>query len=275
MIDLSSLFVAFSIGILGGAHCIGMCGGIIGALTMAVSAENYTKRLLMVLSYNVGRVISYVLIAGLFFAVVDSLQQYFALQFMRYVAGILLIMMGLYLANWWRGLLYLEKVGAIAWKYIQPLGQRLLPVSSYPQALLLGVIWGWLPCGLIYSALAYSASATSTIHAMLIMLAFALGTLPAVLASGLFAERLLVIVKNKGLRTLFSLLIIIFGVWTLYLASAHSGHGAHDGMHNSHSSHGSHHHNTHNASMNPSSTSDAPISQESSDHSHHHSHHQW
>jgi len=212
--DISSFFIAFSIGVLGGAHCIGMCGGIMGALTMAIDDAQYQRRFLMVVSYNLGRITSYLLIAGVFYALVSRIEDYFALSIMRTLSGFLLIAMGLYLANWWRGLVYIEKAGSYLWRYIQPLSRSLLPVTSFYQAFLLGILWGWLPCGLIYSALVYSSAAQSTAEAVMIMLAFALGTLPAVMASGLLAERLAALIKYAALRKTFAVCIIVFGIWT-------------------------------------------------------------
>ncbi len=224
-------------GLLGGAHCIGMCGGIIGALTMAVDANDVGRRWLLLLLYNGGRILSYVGIAILFYWLIDSVESYFALSIMRYVAGLLLIAMGLYIANWWRGLVYLEKLGSLLWRFIQPLSKTCIPVKKNHQALLLGMVWGWLPCGLIYSALAYSATASSMSEAALIMLSFALGTLPAVLLSGLLAERLVALVKHNISRTVMAVLMISFGVWTL--ANNHVAHH-HTEHHEEHSS-ASHH----------------------------------
>lgn len=224
MIDPAAFIVAFSIGILGGAHCIGMCGGIMGALTMAVPADSraaMSRRWQLVLTYNLGRILSYLFIAWLFYVIVAGVEHYFAWQFMRIVAGVLLIAMGLYLANWWRGLVYLEKGGAFLWRYLQPLSKKLLPVHSLKQALVLGMLWGWLPCGLIYSALVYSATAPTAIGAISIMLAFALGTLPAVMATGLLAERLSVLIQQNNIRQVFAVLIISFGIWTLWFGVGH------------------------------------------------------
>jgi sulfite exporter TauE/SafE len=225
-VDWASLFVAFSIGLLGGAHCMGMCGGIMGALTMGVADTNYQKRMYFIVLYNVGRISSYLLIAWIFYLFIDRIQIYFSIQFMRFIAGCLLIAMGLYLANWWRGLVYLEKAGAYLWRYVQPFSRSLLPVKSPYQALFLGAVWGWLPCGLIYSALAYAVAADSALQAVITMLAFALGTLPAVMASGLLAERLVTLVKNTSIRQGMAVLIIVFGVWTLVIAQQHRHHTA-------------------------------------------------
>jgi sulfite exporter TauE/SafE len=244
MIDWPTLLAAFSIGILGGAHCIGMCGGIIGALTLSTSVNQYRQRFFIIVMYNLGRISSYLFIAWVFYQLAHAIESYFALQFMRYIAGFLLIAMGLYLADWWRGLVYLERAGSVLWRYVQPFSQRLLPVDSLSKALLLGAVWGWLPCGLIYSALAYSMAADSSLQAVLTMLAFALGTLPAVMASGLLAERMMALVKTAWIRKSFAAFIILFGLWTLQQAVQHAGHhggahGGHDG--GGHEAHEHHH----------------------------------
>ena len=191
---------AFMIGLLGGMHCIGMCGGIMGALSFSVPPEQSARRWRILMSYNLGRVASY----GLIGLVAGALSYQFSgghgLSVLRVVAGLLLIAMGLYLANWWRGLTYLEKIGSLLWVRIQPLGKALMPVKNSGQALLLGGIWGWLPCGLVYTALAYATAQAHPVGAMGVMLAFGLGTLPMVLASGVFAERIKDLLQLNSLR---------------------------------------------------------------------------
>lgn len=224
---------AFALGFLGGAHCIGMCGGIMAALSFAVPDASQSRRFVILLAYNIGRIGSYVMIAAL----AGSLLSYSSghgLSVLRVLAGLLLLAMGLYLGNWWRGLTYLERGGSVLWRYIQPLGKRLMPVKNIPQALLLGAIWGWLPCGLIYSALVFAAAQSASSgggSAALIMLAFGLGTLPAVLASGFFAERIKQWIQNRSIRTLFALSIMLFGGWTIYGTLQHAS--------------GEHHHSSH------------------------------
>jgi MFS family permease len=136
MLELAPLLVsALILGLLGGGHCLGMCGGLMGALTLAIPKEQRSRRFRLLLAYNLGRIFSYAtagLLIGLAgWAVANSP----AALFMRVLAGLLLIAMGLYLAGWWSGLTRIERLGRGLWRYIQPVANRLLPVSSLPRAL--------------------------------------------------------------------------------------------------------------------------------------------
>lgn len=218
---------ALIIGFLGGSHCISMCGGIMAALSFSVPASEPGRRWRILLSYNLGRITSYTLIGVLAGGLGYQLSTGQGLSIMRIIAGGLLIAMGLYLASWWRGLTYLEKAGAVLWRRIQPLGTRLMPVKTPGAAFLLGGVWGWLPCGLVYTALAYALMQASVVGAAGVMLAFGIGTLPAVLASGVFAERIKAIMQKQGLRTLMALFIIGFGLWTIWGTAQHVNHANH------------------------------------------------
>jgi sulfite exporter TauE/SafE len=216
MLELAPLLVsAVILGLLGGGHCLGMCGGLMGALTLAIPPEQRGKRLQLLLAYNLGRVFSYALagfalgLAG--WAVAGSKAE----VLMRTLAALLLIAMGLYLAGWWSGLTRIEALGRGLWKHIQPLTRRFMPVSSVPRALVLGGLWGWLPCGLVYSTLLWASSQGSAVNSALLMLAFGLGTWPVLLATGLAAERMTALLRKRGTRMAGGLLVILFGIWTL------------------------------------------------------------
>ncbi|ROQ19444.1 sulfite exporter TauE/SafE family protein [Marinimicrobium koreense] len=231
-----SWLAAWMLGLFSSAHCLGMCGGIMGALSAAIPAEARGRRWRLLLSYNVGRIASYTLmglLAGLVAGGITPLD-----PVLRLLAGLLLIAMGLYLAGWWRGLTWLERGGAVVWRRLQPLGKSLLPVRRAPQALLLGALWGWLPCGLVYTALAYALAQGNVWASGGTMLAFGLGTLPAVLAAGVMAQQLTRLLQRRGLRVFMALAIILFGLWTLWPAVG-GGHG--DAAHNLDANH-SHHH---------------------------------
>ncbi|HIQ44730.1 MAG TPA: sulfite exporter TauE/SafE family protein, partial [Pseudomonas oleovorans] len=134
---------------------------------------------------------------------------------MRSLAALLLIAMGLYLAGWWSGLTRIEALGRGLWRHIQPLTRRFMPVSSLPRALMLGGLWGWLPCGLVYSTLLWASSQGDARVSALLMLAFGLGTWPVLLATGLAAERITALLRQRGIRMAGGLLVILFGLWTL------------------------------------------------------------
>ena len=216
MLELApQLLSAFILGLLGGGHCLGMCGGLMGALTLAIPLEQRGRRLRLLLAYNLGRVLSYaatgLLIGVLGWAVASSP----GATGLRVAAAFLLIAMGLYLAGWWSGLTRIEQLGRGVWRLIQPVAGRLLPVSSVPRALLLGGLWGWLPCGLVYSTLLWAATQGNAVHSALLMLAFGLGTWPILLATGLAAERSTALLRKRGVRMAGGLLVILFGLWTL------------------------------------------------------------
>ncbi len=216
MVELLPLLSsALILGLLGGGHCLGMCGGLMGALTLAIPVEQRGRRLRLLLAYNLGRVLSYAsagLLLGLAgWAVAGSPLA----TAMRVLAAVLLICMGLYLAGWWSGLTRVESLGRGLWRHIQPVATRLLPVSSLPRALLLGALWGWLPCGLVYSTLLWASSQGNAVHSALLMLAFGIGTWPILLATGLAAERSNALLRKRGVRIAGGMLVILFGLWTL------------------------------------------------------------
>ena len=206
---------AFMVGLLGGVHCIGMCGGIVGALSFSLSPQKKTPWSIL-LAYNVGRLSSYTfagLLAGLLGAtLLEVIPLAQVQQVLLLLSGVLMVLMGLYLASWWSLLRHVEHAGGRLWKLIEPFGRKLLPVRSPAQALLLGMIWGWLPCGLVYSVLIWSMSSGGTLSGAVLMLSFGLGTLPNLLAMGMFANRLQHFVQQSVVKTVAGSLLMGFGV---------------------------------------------------------------
>ncbi len=230
----ADLTAAALVGLLGGVHCFGMCGGIVSALTFALPPEQRSpaSRLPFLVAYNVGRILTYALLgvlAGLAgYALLDNLQPG-GVNLLRLLAAILLISMGFYVAGWWSPLPYLEKAGARLWRHVRPAGQALLPLRSKSGALLLGGIWGLLPCGLVYSQLSFALAAGEPIGGGLVMLAFGLGTLPALILMGIAADQLRAWVRQRQVRMLAGLLLVLYGLWTGYGAMPHGTMGPHSG----------------------------------------------
>ncbi|MCE8016386.1 sulfite exporter TauE/SafE family protein [Halomonas sp. MCCC 1A17488] len=215
-LGLPPLLAAFVFGLLGGAHCIGMCGGIMSALTFAVPPSMRSPARLsgLLLGYNLGRIASYTA-AG---ALVASLGTLVALTpgariGLQLLAAVMLILMALYIANWWKGLLKVEALGRHLWRHLEPVGKRLMPVVRIPQAIGLGAVWGWLPCGLVYSMLAWSLATADPWRGAALMAAFGLGTLPALLVTGFAARQLGTLIRHPATRTLAALAIIAFALW--------------------------------------------------------------
>lgn len=209
-----SVVTAFVLGLLGSAHCMGMCGGI----AATIGLRQHQKRIDHLLGYNFGRVISYSIAGALVGSLGFLLKGEILGLALRTFAGLLLIAMGLYIAKWWQGLLQVEKLGGYAWRFIQPFAARLLPVESAKQAITLGFFWGWLPCGLVYSTLLWSATAQSASQSALLMLAFGVGTLPAMLLTGILAQQAQSLLANQYVRSISGLMVIVFGIYTIPFA---------------------------------------------------------
>jgi sulfite exporter TauE/SafE len=223
---ITNLFAAFVIGILGAGHCIAMCGGISGAIAHANTTSGISPSLTP-LFYNLGRVTSYTLIGGL----VGYTAQiglnfgdgYDLLVILRFVSGITLVLIGLYIAQINASILQLEKAGRLIWRYIQPLAQRFLPLKTPYHAFPLGFLWGWLPCGLVYSALTLAMASGTAAHSALIMLAFGAGTFPIMFLFGSLSSQFNKIIQDSRFKKMSGVLLILFGLHVIYIAITQIG----------------------------------------------------
>jgi uncharacterized protein len=228
-----SLLPVFVVGLLGSVHCAGMCGGIVGALSVAPmrlhAARPARPALANALAYNLGRIGSYLLAGALAGGIgqgAGALARLPALQAGAYwMANLMLAMLGLYLMDAWRGLARLEQGGQVLWRHVQPLLRRLAPAQGAGfgpgRMLAAGLLWGWLPCGMVYSVLATAMLSGSALGGALVMLAFGLGTLPMLLGLGLLGARLRAALRRRGVRLACGALVLGFGL--LGLARAAGG----------------------------------------------------
>ena len=223
---------AFLIGLLGGVHCVGMCGGIVGALT--AQTPRTERAWTLHLAYSTGRIASYgaagalaglIGSAGLLFGKVLPVQ-----LTLHVLANLVLIVLGLYLAGLGGQLARLEALGAGLWRRIQPYSARLLPADTPAKALALGALWGWLPCGLVYSLLATALLSGGALEGAIVMLAFGLGTLPNLLLAGLALKRLREFASNRQFRLAAGTVVAGFGVVGL-LKTAKLGEHIRQGLH--------------------------------------------
>jgi sulfite exporter TauE/SafE len=216
--------IPFLIGLLSAVHCFGMCGGIVGALTMSLTPEIRSRNSQLFyysLAYNLGRMSSYI-IAGLLIGwlggtLISLIAPAQGLSLLRYIAAVIVILLGLYLGGWMPRLSFIERLGTPVWKKLQPLGQHLLPVNNPLQAFLFGVVWGWLPCGLVYYALLLSLAEGSAIEGGIFMLMFGLGTLAPMLLASMLAGKLNHLFKSAMIKRISGGLLILMGLVSLVL----------------------------------------------------------
>lgn len=224
MNDPVTLTSAFVLGFFSTLHCVGMCGGIIGALSLSLPAEvrdSKPRLLTFVLSYNLGRIISYSfagLVAGAIGA--GALQSSGLEQghnILKIIGILMMIAIGLYLTGWLPQLARFEKIGIPVWKRLEPIGRKLVPVTSLPKALAYGLIWGWLPCGLVYFVLVWALTAGDAILGALTMLAFGLGTLPTLITAGFMTSWITRFAQSARARQVVGLLIIAMAIGSLFI----------------------------------------------------------
>lgn len=221
MLSDVSLLAAFLVGLLGGVHCVGMCGGIVAALSLGLSEQQAggKARWRYLLAYNLARITSYSVAGALFGGVGWLASNWSGLHqvqlLLQLVAAVFMVILGLYLGGWWQGLAQLERAGGLVWRRLEPLGRRFLPVRTPGQAFLVGLVWGWLPCGLVYSVLVWSIATADPLYGAALLASFGLGTLPNLLAMGVLAERLSAQARDLRVRRAAGLLVIGFGLFAL------------------------------------------------------------
>lgn len=223
MITQAPLLTAFLVGLLGGVHCLTMCGGLVGSLTLGLDPRrrrNPWQMLPLQLGYNLGRVAGYALAGALAGGLGAILLQLDALQIAQRalyaLAGVVMILLGLALGGWANRLAPIERLGLRLWRRLEPLRRRWLPVRRVREALAIGLIWAWVPCGLVYSVLLMAVASGSPGDGALTMLAFGAGTLPNLLGIGLLAGAAARLAEHRRWRQVAGLIVIGFGLQALY-----------------------------------------------------------
>jgi len=212
----TSMFSALIMGLVGSTHCIGMCGGIVSTLSLQHQSK-YVRSIwyqqLIQLAYNAGRISSYMFIGLIISLFTSSLLNQLPdpHQISNYISGIFFILLGIYIGKWINSFSWLESAGQLLWSKIEPIGRKYIPATNLKQAYLFGLVWGWLPCGLVYSALALSATQIHLLDAVMVMLWFGLGTLPALLLIGNFAKNFRTWVQHKIIRWVLAVFLIAIG----------------------------------------------------------------
>ena len=224
---------AFLLGLIASGHCLLMCGGITGALTLATQpGGGGHARLVLLLGYQFGRIGSYMLaglsLAGVGAALVHFVDQDQVRLTLRWLSAALFALIGLNLLARGRG--FDLGLGRYVWARLAPFGRRFLPVRRLPQALAFGALWGWMPCGLVYSVLFIAWLSMDPLRSALIMMMFGLGTMPAVLGSAYGVGKSIAFLGHSRVRATVAVSMLLFAVLTAggpWLV-------AHSGLHSMH-----------------------------------------
>lgn len=221
--SLGIYLTAFLVGLLGGVHCLSMCGGLVGSLTIGLDPRIRRDPWLMLpyqVTYNLARIAGYATAGAIFGglgAMLLQLDAFHLMQRLLYgIAALVMILLGLYLGGWWRLIGRVERVGTLIWRRLEPYARRILPVRTPLQAAALGYLWAWIPCGLVYSVLITAMASGSVLKGILVMLAFGAGTLPNLLGIGLLAGAAARIAGNVWIQKMAGVLVIGFGAYALW-----------------------------------------------------------
>ncbi len=212
------ILIAVSLGLFSAVHCAGMCGGIAGALNLGLPPSVRNRpggTLLYGLIFNLGRILSYA-VAGILAGSLAGLHSHSGAghAILALLAATVLALTGWHHLGgrtWWRPL---ERAAMLPWRRLQPAAARLLPVRTPAAALAVGMIWGWLPCGMVYSALGWSIIAGTPWGGALLMFCFGLGTVPAVL----FSAQAFVVLCRARVRRAYGAMLMAAGLATAVLA---------------------------------------------------------
>ncbi len=242
----STLTMAASAGLLSTLHCLGMCGGIVAALGLGAPAARRGGRagLGLACAYNGGRVSSYALLGALAALVtLPAGAAPWAYRGLQALGLVMLIFAGLRLGGWLSGTGWIERMGLRLWRRMSPLTRRFLPIDRVARAVPAGLLWGFLPCGLVYALLPVAAGTGSPSRAALTMMAFGAGTLPGMLLASTLANRLGGLRPAIGLRryagaTLVLLACVWFGLQWLGGGHDHPAHAPTADGAGSHPAHG-------------------------------------
>ena len=225
-----SLFSAFLIGLFGSTHCLAMCGTLAGCFGFAMQPKSAASRVGYQSLLNLGRVSCYILQGAMAGWIGYALTREFGLlasQALRLFAAVMMILMGCYLIGWWRVLRHIEVSGGRLWQRLTQFKNTLLPLDHPLKAYLLGLCWGGLPCGLVYSTLSLALSEGRFERGALLMLCFGLGTLPSMIIVGLAAQPVQAFINKYNLKAALGFIVLLMGGVMFYISLKPMGMSCH------------------------------------------------
>ena len=231
--DPAVLVTAFLAGLLGSGHCFGMCGGIAGSLGALSGGSDRRSLVMPALQFNLGRMVGYAILGAIAAGIIGAAGEIMALKaygkWLRVITAAMVMLIGLRFLIDWRGLDIIEKGGAGIWKKIGPLASRVSQRHDWVGRTGLGILWGFLPCGLVYTVLMTAASTGNSASGALTMFAFGAGTAPAMMGLTVAAPALSTFLSDKLVRRIVGFSLIVLAIWMVLpiLAGSAGGHAHH------------------------------------------------
>ncbi len=220
-IDWLTIGAALLSGLLGGLHCAAMCGGIATGFPamQGVAALPVRATWGPALDANLGRVGGYVVAGAIAGGLGQGIVQVARLDGLalglRMLVGAVLVLVALRLLDRRGRLAFLARIGQGFWQRMRPLQRRLLPANTRPRRLALGLLWGWLPCGLSTTLLLAAWLQADAVNGALTMAAFGLGTLPVMLPLTWSGAHVAQHLKDPRWRIPAALIVLAAGLLTL------------------------------------------------------------
>jgi len=219
MIGGLTLGAALILGVAASGHCLVMCGGISSALGIATAkTADGRPRVSFIVAYQVGRIFSYAaaggIVGGMLGYVVDWLDVDAVRQGLRALSAVVLLAAALIAFGKLRD--PSSRIGRLIWCRIAPIGRRLLPVTSVPRAFGFGMVWGWMPCGFVYTVMVIAAFEQNALHAAVTMLAFGMGTAPTMIALAYGARRAANLAAGSAARRVAGTVLVCSAALTLF-----------------------------------------------------------
>ena len=213
-----TLGAALLLGFAASGHCLVMCGGISAALGMAAAKDSQGRtRLSLIMAYQLGRVFSYALaglmLAGILGGLVSLLDIDSVRRTLRALTALALLLGALVAFGGVRdpG----SGIGRRLWPKLAPLGRRLLPIRTLPRGFAFGMVWGWMPCGFVYSVLLIATLQLDAVQGALVMVAFGVGTVPALFIAACGAQRFSAFATRPVARHVGGSVLLLSAVLTL------------------------------------------------------------
>jgi sulfite exporter TauE/SafE len=218
MSGMLTIGAAFLLGLAASGHCLAMCGGVTAALGLATARDASGRvRIPLLLACQIGRIVSYslagLLVAGALGGVVAFLDVESVRRVLRVFAALALLFAALVAFGFVgdSG----SRFGHAVWRQLAPLGRRLLPINSLPRACAFGMVWGWMPCGFVYSVLLVATLQHSAVQGAITMAAFGLGTLPAMFLTSLASRRFVPLIATRAARRVAGSVLVVSAIVTV------------------------------------------------------------